>query len=82
MITKKKWKPEEIDDLCVAVYKLRLEDDCRGNTERMLAKDLAADPDDNGKKLRSRAQFYRPAVMATLKALDLVDSTPAKRREA
>lgn len=59
------YTPEQVDDLCEAVYKIRLEDDCKGNVQRMLDKDA-----DGGKKLRGRSRFYRPAVMATLQALD------------
>ena len=40
------WNPEFIRDLSEKVYRARLEDDCKGNTDRMLAKD-----DDGGKKL-------------------------------
>lgn len=59
-----KLTPEQVDDLCEAVYKIRLEDDCKGNVERMLKKD-----DDGGKKLRGRSRSYRPTVMAVLQAL-------------
>lgn len=76
-LTRKRWTPAEVDDLTEAVYKLRLEDDCKGNVERMLAKDQ-----DDGAKLRSRSRFYRPMVMATLQALDLVEPAPVKKREA
>lgn len=47
------WNPEFIRDLSEKVYRARLEDDCRGNTDRMLEKDA-----DGGKKLRGRANFY------------------------
>lgn len=56
--------PEQVDDLCEAVYRLRLEADCKGNVQRMLDKDK-----DGGKLLRSRSRAYRPIVMATLQAL-------------
>ena len=59
-----KLTPDQVDDLCEAVYKIRLEEDCKGNVQRMLDKD-----NDGGKKLRGRSKFYRPAVMATLQAL-------------
>ncbi len=47
------WNPEFIRDLSEKVYRAKLEDDCKGNTDRMLEKD-----DDDGKKLRNRAGFY------------------------
>ncbi len=47
------WNPEFIRDLSEKVYRVRLEDECKGNTDRMLEKD-----DDGGKKLRNRAGFY------------------------
>lgn len=59
-----KLTPEQVDDLCEAVYKIRLEEDCKGNVERMIAKD-----EDQGQKLRGRSRLYRPIVMATLQAL-------------
>lgn len=52
--------PDQIRDISVEVYKRRLEDSCRGDTERMLKKDAEKDPNDNGKKLRGRAACYDP----------------------
>lgn len=75
-IEKKRWTPDEIDDLCERAYRVRLEDDCRGNVDRMIEKDK-----DGGEKLRARSRSYRPFVMATLQALDLVDSAPAPKRK-
>lgn len=60
-----KLTPEQVDDLCEAVYKIRLENDCKGNVKRMLEKD-----DDGGEKLRGRSRAYRPTVMAVLQALN------------
>jgi len=56
--------PEYIRDLSEAVYRMRLEQDCAGNTDRMLAKD-----NDGGKKLRNRAGAYDPLTRVYLKTL-------------
>ena len=54
--------PDSIRDISELVYRLRLEDDCRGNVDRMLAKD-----NDGGKKLRARAASYDVLTRAYLK---------------
>ncbi len=56
--------PAYIRDLSEKVYRLRLEQDCPGNIERMIAKD-----EDNGEKLRNRAAAYDPLTRAYLKVL-------------
>jgi hypothetical protein len=63
--------PEQILDISEKVYRQRLEDDCRGNTERMLQKDREKDPDDNGKKLRNRAKSYNRLTRVYLQVLGL-----------
>ena len=63
----------KIEDIVDVVYRIRLEDDCKTNVERMLEKDREADPDDNGKKLRNRSKAYRGAVIATLQAVGLIE---------
>jgi hypothetical protein len=55
---------DQIRDISVEVYKLRLEDDCKGNTKRMLAKD-----GDGGKKLRGRAACYDALTRHYVKVL-------------
>lgn len=66
---------EEIRDISVMIYKLRLEQSCKGDTDRMLAKDREKDPDDNGKKLRGRAGAYDSLTRAYLSVLGLDDET-------
>ncbi len=61
---------DEITDISERVYRLRLEDDCKGNVERMLAKD-----DDGGVKLRNRAKAYNPLTRAYLVALNIETET-------
>lgn len=56
--------PEQIRDLSEKVYRLRLEQECAGNVERMITKD-----EDSGKKLRNRAGSYDPLTRAYLEAL-------------
>jgi hypothetical protein len=56
--------PAYIRDLSEKVYRLRLEQDCDGNVERMIAKD-----EDGGEKLRNRAGAYDPLTRAYLKVL-------------
>jgi hypothetical protein len=56
---------DEIRDISVAVYKLRLEQGGRkGAVERMLEKDA-----DGGKKLRGRAESYDPLTRAYINVL-------------
>lgn len=62
---------ERIRDISEKVYRIRLEDDCKGNVERMLAKDRNADPDDNGKKLRNRAAIYDPLTRAYVEVFNI-----------
>ncbi len=59
-----KYTPEQIRDISVEVYKMRLEQDCKGNTERMLKKD-----NDGGVKLRGRAGAYDSLTRCYLKVL-------------
>lgn len=42
-----------VRDISERVYRIRLEQDCKGNVERMIAKDK-----DNGEKLRNRSESY------------------------
>lgn len=56
--------PEYIRDISERVYRMRLEQDCDGNVERMIAKD-----EDQGQKLRNRAASYDPLTRAYLKTL-------------
>ena len=56
--------PEYIRDVSVYVYRMRLEQDCEGNVDRMLFKD-----NDGGKKLRNRAGIYDPLTRAYLDVL-------------
>ena len=56
--------PTYIRDISERVYRLRLEQDCHGNVERMIAKD-----EDGGQKLRNRASAYDPLTRAYLKTL-------------
>jgi hypothetical protein len=56
--------PTYIRDLSEQAYRLRLEQDCHGNVERMIAKD-----EDSGEKLRNRAAAYDPLTRAYLKVL-------------
>lgn len=60
--------PEYIRDLSERVYRIRLEQECEGNVERMIAKD-----EDGGKKLRNRAGQYDPLTRAYL---DVLGFTP------
>lgn len=61
--------PRYIRDISEQVYRLRLEQECEGNVERMLAKDAETDPLDDGKKLRNRAGQYDPLTRAYLDVL-------------
>ena len=67
---------EEIRNISEAVYRIRLEDDCKTNVERMLTKDRESNPDDNGKKLRGRAAIYDVTVRACLQVLGLMEPGP------
>jgi hypothetical protein len=58
--------PEHVRDISEKVYRIRLNDDCPSNVDRMLAKD-----DDGGKKLRNRARSYDALTRAYLKALEI-----------
>lgn len=58
------WSPEYIRDISEAVYRARLEQDCPGNIERMIAKD-----EDTGEKLRNRAGSYDALTRVYLKTL-------------
>lgn len=61
--------PKYIRDLSEQVYRIRLEQDCEGNVDRMLAKDAEKDPLDGGKKLRNRAGQYDSLTRAYLDVL-------------
>jgi hypothetical protein len=63
--------PEYIRDLSEKVYCQLLELDCPGNVARMLKKDAEEDPDDGGKKLRSRAAYYDRLTRTYLKVLGI-----------
>jgi hypothetical protein len=56
--------PCYVRDLSEAVYRIRLEQECAGNVERMIAKD-----GDSGQKLRNRAGQYDPLTRAYLNVL-------------
>lgn len=60
--------PEYIRDLSEKVYRIRLDQECDGNVERMIAKD-----EDQGQKLRNRAGQYDPLTRAYL---DVLGFTP------
>jgi hypothetical protein len=62
--------PEYIRDLSEKVYRTRLEQECAGNVERMIAKD-----EDSGKKLRNRAGQYDAITRAYLDALGIEPSS-------
>lgn len=64
---------DQIDDIVEVAYRIRLEDDCKTNVERMLTKDREADPEDNGKKLRNRSRSHRGVVIATLQAIGAIE---------
>lgn len=57
-------KQDAVRDISEVVYRQRLEQDCPGNIERMIAKD-----GDSGQKLRGRAGAYDTLTRAYLKAL-------------
>lgn len=59
---------QQVDDLCVKVYRARLDDECKGDADRMVQKD-----GDRGQKQAKRALFYRPVIAATLEALGLYE---------
>jgi len=56
--------PAYIRDLSEKVYRIRLEQECAGNVDRMLAKD-----EDGGEKLRNRAGQYDPLTRVYLEVL-------------
>lgn len=57
-------RAKRIRDISVAVYQRRLDQECHGNAERMLAKD-----NDNGAKMRGRAAAYDSLTRAYLDVL-------------
>lgn len=67
---------EKIADIADVVYRIQLERDCKTNVRRMLDKDREKDPTDTGGRLHRRADFYAPAVTATLQALGLMEPGP------
>lgn len=57
----------DIDDITLRVYAARMDEDSgEGAFDRMLAQD-----NDDGKKMKRRAQFYRPVVTEVLVQLGL-----------
>lgn len=66
--------PEYIRDVSEKTYRLRLEQDCAGNVDRMIAKD-----EDSGAKLRNRAGAYDPLTRAYLKVLGFEPDGPLSR---
>lgn len=62
--------PAYIRDISEQTYRLRLEQDCAGNVDRMIAKD-----EDQGQKLRNRAGSLDPLTRAYLKVLGFEPST-------
>ena len=57
---------EEINSICLTVYRARLNADHRDSADRQVR-----DDNDNGEKQASRALFYRPVVIETLIAVGL-----------
>jgi hypothetical protein len=69
-----------VDDICLAVYRKRLDDMCSGDADRQVAKD-----GDGGAKQRVRAQLYKPVVFETLAQVGLVERPirkPPSKKEA
>lgn len=62
--SKPTFHPDYIRGISEEVYRARLEQDCAGNVERMIAKD-----EDGGEKLRNRASAYDPLTRAYLNVL-------------
>ena len=58
--------PEVVRDVSVAVYMMRLEQNCRGDVQRMIDKD-----GDKGAKLRNRAREYDALTRCYLKVLEV-----------
>ena len=56
--------PEYIRDISEKAYRIRLDQDCASNVDRMIEKD-----GDDGQKLRNRAGAYDPLTRAYLKVL-------------
>lgn len=69
--------PSEIRDISEKVYRRRLEDSCKGDVERMIAKDK-----DEGQKLRGRAVMYDGPTRAYLDALRAQDLVAALTQAA
>lgn len=63
------YTPERIRDVSEAVYRARLEQSCKGDVERMIAKD-----GDQGQKLRNRAGAYDPLTRVYLQVTGLMDN--------
>jgi hypothetical protein len=57
-------RAKQIRDISVAVYAKRLNQECHGSADRMLAKDA-----DGGLKMRGRAAAYDPLTRAYLDVL-------------
>ncbi len=68
--------PDYVRDVSELVFKIRLEQDCPGNVERLLTKD-----NDGGAKLRRRAEQYDPLTRAYLKALGFTPPPLIKKWE-
>ena len=66
---------QEVDDLTLAVYKRRCDDEWPGNADRQIEKH-------GEEKVRRFSRFYRPSVVATLIELGLHDKpvrTPPRK---
>lgn len=67
------YDPDEVRDISEAVYRTRLEDECKGNVDRMIEKD-----NDGGKRLRGRSGAYDPL---TRTYLDILSERSIPRKE-
>lgn len=65
------FNPQHIRDLSERVYRIRLEQECDGNIDRMIAKD-----GDGGAKLRGRCAAYDALSRAYLEALGITPEGP------
>ena len=72
---------KDVDTICLAVYRKRLDDECAGDADRQLLKD-----NDGGTKQSRRAQFYRPVVVETLIQAGVIErpvrKPPIKKKTA
>ena len=86
---KLQYDPEYVADISTEVYKDQLNqenpvgkyaEDKRTAVERMLDKDREKNPNDNGQRLRERAQIHASVVRSTLKALEARGELPEAAR--